>query len=87
MAITSISRWLVLVPAVVLLAACAPKASTDPAPQRPTSPEASSADAGYPPVPLTGKGVVVPSDVKLETGPKPEPQPGTGAISPARAAQ
>ena len=82
MAIKSISRWLVLAPAAMLLAACAPKASTDPAPQRPTSPETSSADAGHPNVPLVGEGVIVPSDVKLDPGPKTAAQPSPGATSP-----
>ena len=85
MATTSIGRWLVLAPAVVLLAACAPKASTDPAPQRPTAPETSAADAGHPMVPLTGEGVIVPSDVKLEPAPKRAAQPGVGATDPAGA--
>ena len=83
MAIESIGRWLVLGPAVVLLAACGPKANTDPAPQRPTAPETSSVDAGHPMVPLTGEGVIVPSDVKLEPPPKHGAQPGTGVTSPA----
>ena len=35
-------------------------------------------DAALPPVPLTGKGVVVPSDVKLQPGPAEAKTPATG---------
>ena len=58
-------------PASLLVGACGPKAGTQPPPQTPAAAEPSSPDAALPPVPLKGKGVVVPSDVKLE----PEPVP------------
>jgi hypothetical protein len=87
MAMASIGRWLVLAPAVVLLAACAPTAATGPAPQSPTSSETSSADAGHPAVPLTGKGVIVPSDVSMDPSPKRTGQPGADVPSAATAPQ
>ncbi|HEY7371016.1 MAG TPA: hypothetical protein VIF57_02485 [Polyangia bacterium] len=51
--------------------ACATRSSAEPSAQTPGGAEASSADAGLPNVPLTGKSVIVPSDVKLQPGPNP----------------
>jgi hypothetical protein len=76
MAMKSIRHWLMSAAAVVSLSACTPKATTAPPPQAPVL--ADSPDGGFPNVPLTKKGVIVPSDVKLEPGPKPEGQPAPG---------
>lgn len=57
---------------------CARKATAVPPPQVPTSAAPSSADGGWPAVPLTGKGVITPSDVKLEPGPKAAEQQSSG---------
>lgn len=78
----SISRALIVAAAAAVgLAACGPKAIGEPPPQTPAHVE-TSADAGLPAVPLTGRGVVVPSDVKLQPGPRPATtSPATGAPS------
>ena len=73
----SIGRRLILVTGVVVIAACGPRV-TSPPPQTPPAAEATSPDAALPAVPLTGRGVVVPSDVKLEPAPKRETDPATG---------
>jgi hypothetical protein len=52
----------------VIVPASASRRRADPPPQTPTAAEASP-DGGLPAVPLQGKGVVVPSDVKLEPAP------------------
>jgi hypothetical protein len=78
MAMQSIVKGLLLV--VALGPACASKKGADPPLQSPAAPaapadpaapatEASSPDAGLPMVPLSRKGVVVPSDVKLQAVP------------------
>lgn len=59
-------RPLVVALAFALFPACAARAPSEPPPQMPAAAEAASADAGLPMVPLNQKGVVVPSDVKLE---------------------
>ncbi len=76
---TSIRQWLISAAAAVSLSACTPKVTSDPPPQTPAA--ADSPDGGFPNVPLTRKGVVVPSDVKLEPAPKPEGPPSTGVTS------
>jgi hypothetical protein len=73
---------MILAAVVGFLAACGTRPIADPPPQTPSTAEGTSADAGLPPVPLTGKGVVVPSDVKLDPEPKPVAQPpGTPSAS------
>jgi hypothetical protein len=62
-------QLLTVVGGAAYLAACGPKAISEPPPQNPTS-VPTPADAGPPVVPLSGGGVIVPSDVKLETPPK-----------------
>ncbi len=81
MAKNSLGTTLFLTAGVLLLPACASRTRADPPPQTPAGAEATPTDAGLPPVPLTGKGVVVPSDVKLEPGPKPAAGPPTPGIS------
>jgi hypothetical protein len=71
----SIGRRLILGAVVGLLAACGTRPIADPPPQTPANAEGTSPDAGLPPVPLTRKGVVLPSDVKLDPEPKPVAQP------------
>ena len=68
MAMKSIVERLV-VAAVVMLPACASNTSSEPPPQSATAAEAPPTDGGLPAVPLQRKGVVVPSDVKLESAP------------------
>ena len=80
MTTNAIGRRLILVTGAVALSACGPKAIDGPQPQTPASIE-TSADAGLPAVPLTGKGVIVPSDVKLEPAPNPPAPPATGTPS------
>ena len=75
----SIRHWLISAAAAVSLSACAPKVSSAPPPQAPAV--ADSPDGGFPNVPLTKKGVIVPSDVKLEPAPKPEGQLGPGVTN------
>jgi hypothetical protein len=79
MAGTSFRLSLILRAGVLALLACAPKANVDPPSRTPTV--ESSSDAGLPMVPLTGKGVVVPSDVKLDPGPKDVARPAASATS------
>jgi hypothetical protein len=57
---------------------CAPKAVSEPPPQSPGALETAQ-DAGLPAVPLTANGVIVPSDVKLQPGPKEAALPSGGA--------
>jgi hypothetical protein len=65
-----------------LTPACAPRASTEPPPNLPASTAAASEqDGGLPAVPLRGKGVIVPSDVKLEPGPKAATPPSSGVTN------
>jgi hypothetical protein len=74
MTMKSIGRGLILLVGTTWLAACGPKAMGEPPPQNPgTVPTA--LDAALPVVPLSGRGVIVPSDVKLETPPKPLTSP------------
>lgn len=62
-------RLLPVLGGAVWLGACGPKAVGEPPPQTPGS-VPTSADAGLPAVPLKSSGVIVPSDVKMETAPK-----------------
>jgi hypothetical protein len=64
-----VGRRLIAVANVAWLWGCAPKAVSEPPPQTPAALE-TAPDAGLPAVPLTAKGVVVPSDVKLEPAPR-----------------
>ena len=75
----SIGQRLILAASMAFPWACGPKAIDGPQPQTPATVE-TSADAGLPNVPLTGRGVVVPSDVKLEPGPK-GPTPSTSTAT------
>jgi hypothetical protein len=52
-----------------LFAACASNKGSDPPPRSPAAAEASSPDGGLPMMPLNRKGVVVPSDVRLQPAP------------------
>jgi len=79
MAMKSIGQWMISAAAAISFSACTPKATTAPPPQTPVA--ADSSDGGFPNVPLTRKGVVVPSDVKLEPAPRPEGPPSTGVTS------
>jgi len=79
MAMKSIGRWLIFAATVVSLSACTPKATTAPPPQVPAA--ADTTDGGFPNVPLTKKGVIVPSDVKLEPPAGPERQPAPGSTN------
>jgi hypothetical protein len=72
MGLQSIGRRLIVAMGVLVLGACGPKATTNPPPQTPSNAEPTSPDAALPMVPLRGKGVVVPSDVKLEPAPADE---------------
>jgi len=82
---TSIGRWLIFAAAVAVFPTCGPKPVRDSPPQTPVAAQPtvpSSPDAGLPAVPLTGKGVIVPSDVKLEPAPPtagPTATPATNA--------
>ena len=69
MAKKSIIASLIFATGFSLLPACASRTMAEPPAQTPAGAEAAPADAGLPAVPLTGKGVIVPSDVKLEPGP------------------
>jgi hypothetical protein len=61
----SILRRLVLFVGAGWLCACSPAPGNEP-PPRTVREVPTPADAAPPPVPLTGRGVIVPSDVKLE---------------------
>lgn len=61
----------------VWLWGCTPSAVNEPPPQTP-APVETALDAGLPAVPLTGKSVIVPSDVKLQPGPKAAVPPTEG---------
>jgi hypothetical protein len=61
----SIMRRLVLLVGAGWLCACSPAPVNEP-PPRTAREVPTPADAAPPPVPLTGRGVIVPSDVKLE---------------------
>jgi hypothetical protein len=81
-----IGRWLMNAAALVVFPACGPKAVRDAPPSPPVSVERrepSSPDAGLPAVPLSGKGVIVPSDVKLEPAPPSATPPATPATNAA----
>ena len=79
----SIRRGLILIAGATWLGACGPKATGEPPPQNPGS-IATSPDAALPAVPLGGRGVMVPSDVKLEAPPKPLVSPSAPTSEPAR---
>jgi len=78
----SIGRGLILLAGASWLAACGPKATGQPPPQHPgTVP--TPLDAALPVVPPSDRGVIVPSDVKLETPPKPLTSPSAPPPGPA----
>jgi hypothetical protein len=80
----SIERRVIALAGAVWLWGCSSTAVNEPPPQTPSA-EETAADAGLPAVPLTGKGVVVPSDVKLQPGPKaavPPSDPASPIASP-----
>jgi hypothetical protein len=81
----SIGRGLILLVGAGWLAACGPKATGEPPPQNPGS-APTALDAALPVVPLGGRSVIVPSDVKLETPPKPLTSPSAPASTPANPA-
>jgi hypothetical protein len=70
-----IGRWLMALVCAVWLSGCRPAAVNQPPPQTPATVQ-TAPDAGLPMVPLTKKGVIVPSDVKLQPGPKAAVPPG-----------
>ena len=70
----SIGRGLILLAGATWLGACGPKATGEPPPQNPGS-VPTALDAALPVVPMGDRGVIVPSDVKLETPPKPLTSP------------
>ena len=78
----SIGRGLILLAGATWLGACGPKATGEPPPQNPGS-VPTSPDAALPVVPLGGSGVIVPSDVKLETPPKALTSPSAPVPAPA----
>jgi hypothetical protein len=79
----SVGRRLIVIVAMTGLSACGHKAGGDSPPQNPST-VSTSPDAGLPVVPLSRRGVIVPSDVKLETSPNEMP-PLPGGPSPASA--
>jgi hypothetical protein len=85
MAKKSISASLILAAASSVFSACAARSSAEPPAQTPSAAEPSSADAGLPNVPLTGKSVIVPSDVKLQPGPNPSAPTPASVSTPAAA--
>lgn len=58
--------------------ACARRASADPPSHVPAGAASTPGDGGLPAVPLTRKGVITPSDVKLEPGPRSPERPSSG---------
>jgi hypothetical protein len=60
-------RYLIALASLFWLAACGPKAVNEPPPQVPAA--VTPADAGLPAAPLARKGVIVPSDVKMQSAP------------------
>jgi hypothetical protein len=78
----AIGRGLILLAGATWLGACGPKATGEPPPQTPGS-APTALDAALPVVPPGGSGVIVPSDVKLETPPKPLTSPSAPSPSPA----
>ena len=79
----SSSRWLLAIAGAALLGACGPARVNEPPPQNPGSSQP-SADGGLPVVPLTRRGVIVPSDVNMSpgaSGTMPTTTPTTGAAS------
>ncbi len=70
-----VGRRLIVLANAAWLWGCGPKAVSEPPPQTPAALE-TAADAGLPAVPLTAKGVIVPSDVKLQPGPHEAALPG-----------
>ena len=77
----SIGRGLILLAGASWLAACGPKATGEPPPQNPGI-VPTPLDAALPVVPLGDRGVIVPSDVKLETPPKPLTSPSAPPTTP-----
>ena len=78
----SIGRGLILLAGTIWLAACGPKATGEPPPQNPGS-MPTPLDAALPVEPLGRGGLIVPSDVKLETPPKPLTSPSAPPAPPA----
>jgi hypothetical protein len=70
----SLRAGLVLFAGAACTSACGPTPSSEP-PPRVAGAVPTAIDAGPPVVQPTGRGVIVPSDVKLE--PPPNPSPGT----------
>jgi hypothetical protein len=80
----SIGTRLILLASVAFILSCGPKAVSDPPPRTAAS-VPTDADAGLPMVPLTGRGVAVPSDVKLEPAPNPPTPPASAPLTGAPA--
>lgn len=79
----SMGRGLILLAGAAWLGACGPKATGEPPPQNAGS-VSTSPDAALPAVPLGGRGVIVPSDVKMETPPKVLVSPSAPTPEPAK---
>ena len=79
---TSIGRGLIVFAGAIWLGACGPKATGEPPPQNPGS-VPTALDAALPVVAPGGSGVIVPSDVKLETPPKALTSPSAPPPPPA----
>jgi hypothetical protein len=82
MRIKSIGRGLILLAGAIWLGACGPKATGEPPPQSAGNLPTSS-DAALPAVPLSGHGVIVPSDVPVEAQHKVLTSPSAPAPAPA----
>jgi hypothetical protein len=82
MTMKSIGRGLILLAGVTWLGACGPKKTGEPPPQNPGI-VPTPLDAALPVVPSGEPGVIVPSDVKLETPPKALTSPNAPPPSPA----
>jgi len=60
-------RYLIALAGLLWFGGCGPKAVNEPPPQTPAA--VTPADAGLPAAPLARKGVIVPSDVKMQSAP------------------
>jgi hypothetical protein len=74
-------RRLIALAGVGWLWACSPKVASEPPPRTPAAAE-TPPDAGLPAQPLARKGVIVPSDVKLQTAPN-ETSPAAAPSGPS----